>query len=170
MSTDGLSTQKRTGWEMNIIDLQSPSLSQPVGTVISFHIPVKPFGKQRHVQNKRTGVNYTPQKTVTYERLIAYTAIKSMREAGVTKINKKAVEVDLFLFYAVPKSFSEKKRKECLSGEQRPTVKPDTDNVLKIVMDGLTGHAYSDDCVVVDNIVRKFYAEENGIAVRFHEV
>jgi Holliday junction resolvase RusA-like endonuclease len=146
------------------------SLSPPVGPSVEFYLPVKPFGKQRHGQNKMTGVKYTPRETVTYERLIAYTAIKHMREAGLEKLEKRPVEVDLFMFYKIPASFSAKKRAECLSGVRRPTVKPDTDNVLKIVMDGLTGHAYRDDCVVVDNIVRKFYSEEWGIGVRFHEV
>ena len=145
------------------------SVSEPRGLVVEFYLPVKPFGKQRHGSNKLTGLKYTPKKTIEYEKLIAYTAMQEMRKVGFTKLEKKAVEVDVFLYYKVPVSFSKKKRELCLAGE-RPLVKPDTDNVLKIVMDGLTNIAYGDDCVVVDNIVRKHYAEDWGIRVRFHEV
>jgi Holliday junction resolvase RusA-like endonuclease len=148
--------------------LLSPSLSIPKSDVVHFYINVKPFGKQRHGQNGMTGACYTPKKTKEYESLIAYTAFNAMQKAGVKKIEGRAIEVDLFMFYKVPESYS-KKRQELLAAG-RPLVKPDTDNVLKIVMDGLTGIAYDDDCIVVDNIVRKVYASEWGIGVRFHEV
>jgi Holliday junction resolvase RusA-like endonuclease len=47
-----------------------------------------------------------------------------------------------------------------------PTVKPDADNVAKIVLDALNGSAFCDDAQVVHLQVLKRYAEEPGVKVR----
>ena len=43
-------------------------------------------------------------------------------------------------------------------GEIRPTTKPDIDNVVKGVFDGMNGVVWRDDVVVAELIVRKFYS------------
>jgi Holliday junction resolvase RusA-like endonuclease len=45
-----------------------------------------------------------------------------------------------------------------LAGEVLPTTKPDADNVVKAVFDGLNGVLWRDDVLVVDLRVRKRYA------------
>ena len=45
------------------------------------------------------------------------------------------------------------------SGEIRPTVKPDFDNIGKLIADALNGVAYDDDKCIVDAQVRKFYSD-----------
>ena len=47
-----------------------------------------------------------------------------------------------------------------LSGFIRPTVKPDWDNIGKLVADALNGIAYDDDKCIVDAQVRKFYSDQ----------
>ena len=46
-----------------------------------------------------------------------------------------------------------------LSGNIRPAVKPDWDNLGKLVSDALNGIAYGDDKSVVEARVMKFYSE-----------
>jgi len=60
-------------------------------------------------------------------------------------------------FYAVPVSFPLKKRELALQCKLRPLVKPDADNVIKIVCDALNGWAYYDDKQIVEIIFKKFY-------------
>ena len=57
----------------------------------------------------------------------------------------------------VPASYSKKAREACLSGETRPTKKPDVDNILKAFLDAMNGIVYLDDCQVVDLHVKKVY-------------
>lgn len=52
-----------------------------------------------------------------------------------------------------------------VSGNIRPTHKPDFDNVTKAVCDALNGIAYSDDSQIVDAMERKFYSEQPRIEV-----
>lgn len=50
-----------------------------------------------------------------------------------------------------------------------PTVKPDTDNVAKIVLDALNGIAYHDDAQIVQLTVLKRYSTEPKVKVKLIE-
>ena len=78
------------------------------------------------------------------------------------------VEVDAY--YGIPKSASQKKRRQMLGGDIRPTKKPDSDNVLKAICDSLNGIAYRDDAQVVDCIVRKLYSDAPRVEVTISSV
>ena len=56
-----------------------------------------------------------------------------------------------------------------LNGELKPTVKPDLDNIAKIVADALNGLAYRDDSCIVDLVVRKRYGVEARVEVKIHD-
>ena len=56
-----------------------------------------------------------------------------------------------------------------LSGEIRPTKKPDWDNSGKIIADSLNEIAYKDDSQIVDGMVRKFYGETPKVIVVIKE-
>ena len=58
----------------------------------------------------------------------------------------------------MPTSWSGKKQRQALAGEVMPTSKPDADNVVKAVFDGLNGVLWRDDVLVVDLRVRKRYS------------
>ena len=53
-----------------------------------------------------------------------------------------------------------------LEGEIYPTTKPDKDNVIKAVYDGINGIVWKDDVQVVDGCQRKRYGEVPGVKVR----
>lgn len=125
-------------------------------SLVSFVIPGQPVGKQRPKIVKIGGFSRmaTPQKTVSYEGLVAHTAQAAM--AG-RPMFESAVAVQLLIGCQVPASWSAKKQRQALLDEVLPTTKPDIDNVVKAVFDGLNAVLWRDDVLVVDCRVRKRY-------------
>lgn len=132
---------------------------------IAFTVPGEPQGKGRARVGTIAGHArmFTPQKTVAYENLIALAARDAM---GRTLPLEGACIVEVDAVFSVPKSWSKKRRAEALAGVIRPTKKPDGDNVLKAVCDGMNGIAWLDDSQAVDQRVRKLYGERPGLHVR----
>jgi len=125
--------------------------------VIAFTVPGQPIGKGRPRVGKVGGHArlFTPAKTASYEGLVAHTAQAAM--AG-RPLLEGAVAANLFIDCPVPASWSGKKQRAALAGEVLPTSKPDADNVVKAIFDGLNGVLWRDDVLVVDLRVRKRYA------------
>ena len=69
----------------------------------------------------------------------------------------EACECDLRVTMLPPASWSKKKQEDALLSRIYPTVKPDDDNIAKIVLDACNGIVYLDDKQAVDLIVRKRY-------------
>ena len=78
--------------------------------------------------------------------------------------------VRIYAYYKIPKSTSKKKRAEMLEGRIFPTIKPDADNVAKIILDALNGVVYEDDKQVVGLLTLKRYSEEPRVEVIINEV
>ncbi|MEY4376244.1 MAG: hypothetical protein RJB26_794 [Pseudomonadota bacterium] len=131
--------------------------------MIEFVVPGQPVGKGRPRVGKRgaRAILYTPTKTANYEGLIAHTAQAAM--AGRPLI-ETPVEVRLFIDCQIPASWSQKKQRQALAAEILPTTKPDADNVLKALNDGLNGVVWRDD--VQDTIMRKRYSATPGLRVQ----
>ena len=55
-------------------------------------------------------------------------------------------------------------------GKERPTRKPDFDNIGKIICDALNGIAYRDDAQIVDALVRKFYSDTPRVIVEISDI
>lgn len=72
-------------------------------------------------------------------------------------------------YFAIPKSFSKKKRETALAFGIRPTVKPDCDNISKNICDALNGIAFPDDKQIVSLEVNKYYGEVDKVEVIIHE-
>ena len=125
--------------------------------MITFTIPGAPQGKGRAKIVKIGGFSRmaTPPNTVAYEGLIAHAAQQAMAGAPLLE---GAAACNVFINAPVPASWSQKKQRAALAGEVLPTTKPDADNVVKAVFDGLNGVAFKDDVQVVDLLVRKRYA------------
>ena len=132
--------------------------------LVTFTVPGEPQGKGRPKIVKIGGFSRmaTPEKTVAYEGLVALVAQQAM--AG-RPIFEGAVGVNLFVDAPVPASWSGKRQRMALAGEILPTTKPDVDNVVKAVFDGLNGVLWRDDVLVVDLRVRKRYAATPGVRV-----
>lgn len=131
---------------------------------LTFTIPGEPSGKGRP-RVGRVGQHvrmFTPAKTLAYEGLIAHIAAQQM--AGRAPFDEPC-RVALQIVCSVPASWSGRKRAAALRGELVPAKKPDVDNVLKAVCDGMNGVVFRDDVQVVDGAWRKRYGETPGVTV-----
>lgn len=73
------------------------------------------------------------------------------------------VELDVVVYREPPKSWSKKKKKEALDGLIVPETRPDLDNYLKSILDGLNEVAFTDDNLVCRIVAEKRYGEEKAI-------
>lgn len=131
---------------------------------IDFEIPGKVQAKQRPRFNGRFA--YTPEKTLEYENWVK--TCYSMKYPVMQLTGP--LKVTIITYFAIPKSTSKKKAKQMLDYEILPTVKPDTDNIAKSILDSLNGIAYLDDKQVVNLQVEKYYAETSSVSVKIEEI
>ena len=126
--------------------------------VLHIRINGEPRGKQRPKFTKQ-GRAYTPKETRQYEREIREAALKAAAIQQYTKPGADCpVQVRITSHCAIPKSWGKKKREAAQQGKIRPAVKPDADNIGKIICDALNEIAYHDDKQVVELLVSKRYA------------
>lgn len=138
-------------------------------TNVSFFIPGEPQGKGRARIGKVGNFSrmFTPAKTVAYEGLAAMAAQAAMGQAAPFD-GACAIHVDAF--YAIPKSMSKAKQAMALAGDIRPTKKPDGDNILKAICDGINGVVWRDDVQAVDARVTKRYGKTPCVYVEVSEL
>ena len=130
-----------------------------------FNIPGKIQAKQRPRFNGKFA--YTPKETVNYENWVKACYLEKYNNE---KPFEKALKVNIIAFFEIPKSVSKKKKEQMLNNEIYPTIKSDTDNIAKSILDSLNKIAYLDDKQVVDLRVRKQYAEVSSVSVWISEV
>jgi len=113
------------------------------------------------------GVSFTPQKTrVAMHDLRMFTArykADLKLECPSSPIFTTACRVTLIFSFLRPKSVKPKKR-------PHPSVKPDIDNLTKLVLDGLQPHILSDDCLVVRIEQSKIYGDEEFTDIFIEEM
>ena len=131
---------------------------------VSFSVPGEPVGKGRPRVGKIAGHArlFTPAKTVAYEGLVAHAAAQAMR--GTPPFDG-ACRLELDIVCTVPASWSAKKRAAALAGSMRPTTKPDIDNTIKALADGMNGVVWRDDKQAVEVLARKVYGPTPGVHV-----
>ena len=119
--------------------------------VATFTIPGKPFGKQRPRATRRGSI-YTPAQTVCFERTVGQIAMQHFAAPieGPVKIRVEAV-------FEPAASWSKKKTAESLGMPH--TQKPDLDNCVKALKDGLNRIAWHDDSQVAEVIAVKRWGE-----------
>lgn len=127
---------------------------------IAFTVKGEPVGKGRPRFTK-AGHCYTPEKTASYEALVGFAYRNSAR--GYTF--EYPVRVTIKAFFKPPKSKSKKAVEDMLSGRVLPAKKPDIDNIVKIILDGLNKVAWKDDTQVIDLMIQKRYSMEPMVAV-----
>jgi len=136
---------------------------------VAFTVPGQPQGKGRPRIGK-VGAHarmFTPAKTAAYEGLVAHAAHAAMQGRALLE---GAVACEVFLHCQIPASWSKKKQAQALAGTVMPTTKPDADNVVKAIFDGLNGVLWRDDVQVVDLLVRKRYSASPCVYVEVEEV
>lgn len=115
-----------------------------------------PQGKARPRFSR--GHAYTPEKTREYEQRVAW----EYKRAG-GKLHDGVVWVSVKACMKIPGSFG-KKKQAAMEGTYH-TKKPDVDNILKAVLDGLNGVAYQDDSCVMIGYAEKIYSKTPRLEV-----
>jgi Holliday junction resolvase RusA-like endonuclease len=135
---------------------------------IFFTVPqVSGKGRPRFARKGTFVKTYTDAKTLTYEKSIQTYAKQAM---GSTSPLIGAVAAYLHIGIPIPPSYSKTRQKACIEGLERPTKKPDIDNIVKAVLDGMNGIVYLDDKQVVDLHLTKVYSSKEGIDIMVKEV
>jgi len=141
---------------------------------IRFVIPGEPKGKGRHRSRiakmgdgRQFIANYAPKGTVEYENLVRIAASAAMSGRAPTG---GPVLVEIVATCSVPKSWSNKRRGMALTGEILPTGKPDLDNSLKAILDGMNKIVFADDAQTCRVGMSKQYGETPGVFVRVVEL
>lgn len=132
-------------------------------------IPGEPVGKARPRTVTVNGFvqTFTPKTTRDYEIKIK----KAYRQQSGKKYTKEfSLKVYIKAICRIPKSYSKVKTEQAKNNQIRPIKKPDLDNIIKIILDGLNGVAYEDDCQVDEIRASKFYGEEERIEIKVEEI
>lgn len=101
------------------------------------------------------GHAFTPKDTVEYENLV-----RECYKQQDGRYLEGSIKALIIAYYKIPKSYSKKRVQVIKDGLEKPTKKPDADNIGKIILDSLNGIAYKDDAYVADFRVIKEYTEE----------
>lgn len=121
----------------------------------NLEINTRPFPKERP-RLCRNRLVYTPIKTRNFENMIAYEWKKKYKNL----ILKGAVKLDLVFVF--------KKAKTCK--KTLHTQRPDIDNLLKSILDGLNKVAFVDDCQVVELNSKKVFSDTDKILITVTEL
>ena len=132
-----------------------------------FDVEGEPFAKQRPraTRKGRFITVYTPRETKLYEQKVLTQYNRYYR--GIKLQGDLSVEVEGV--FPVPKSISNKKREEILSGNVPHIKKPDCDNMAKVCLDALNGVAYDDDAQINRLIISKKYGEDAKVRITITE-
>lgn len=134
-----------------------------------FIVPGKPMGKQRPKATNRGRYTkvYTPKETISYENLVIAMFQQIYPHA---KPLEGEVRGCIKAFYPIPLSTSNKRKQAMLEGVIRPQVKPDLDNIEKIIYDALNGIAYVDDSHIIEMTISKHYSDSPRVEITIEEV
>ena len=101
------------------------------------------------------GHAFTPKDTVKYEKLV-----RDCYQEQDGRYLEGSVRALIIAYYKIPKSYTKKRVQAIKDGLEKPTKKPDADNIGKIILDSLNAVAYKDDTQIVDLRIIKSYTEE----------
>jgi Holliday junction resolvase RusA-like endonuclease len=125
-------------------------------SIITFEVPGNPQGKGR-ARVGRVGNHaqvFADPKTVAYESLIALAYRHAMVEPEPPR--EGPVSLSVFIFCTIPASWAKKRQAAAINAPA--PCKPDADNVIKAVCDGLNGQAWRDDKQVTAITSSKIYS------------
>lgn len=109
----------------------------------------------------KSGHCFTPERSRNFRERVRQAATKVMEQSKIQCIDE-AIHLSIITYFPVPKSWSEKKKRQALEGKFEPASRSvgDCDNLAKGIMDGMNGIVFTDDARVVSLFVAKHYAEE----------
>lgn len=111
-------------------------------------------GRPRFSTKGKFPVAYTPEKTKTYETEVGMMAKAAM---GASKALEGALEAFIYVTFPVPPSYSKKRTEACLNDVEKHTKRPDLDNVVKAVIDGMDKIVFGNDSQITSIYATKVY-------------
>jgi Holliday junction resolvase RusA-like endonuclease len=119
-------------------------------------------GRPRFSTRGKFPVAYTPEKTKNYESDVGMMAKAAM---GASEPLEGALEAFIYVTFPVPASYSKKRTEACLSNSEKHTKKPDLDNVIKSVIDGMDKIVFENDSQITSIHSTKVYGEVAKVEV-----
>jgi len=124
-----------------------------------------PKGRPRFARRGTFVQTYTDAKTIDYETQVA---MKARQAIGASEPLKGALTVFLYLRFAVPPSYSKKRKEACLKELEFPK-RVDLDNCYKSITDAMNGIVYVDDSQIAEAHIIKVYHEISGANIMVKE-
>lgn len=139
--------------------------------LIKFTIPGEPCAQGRPRFSTIGGYvkAIDPAKSRNQKAFVKYLATTAAKQQGWTYTDLP-LYVEIIAYMGIPKSKPKKWRTAAIRGQERPTKKPDVDNLFKLVTDALSGVIYADDKQIASCRVQKWYSEEPRTEVKIAEV
>lgn len=134
--------------------------------IVIFEIEPVEQARPRAAYIGRRIIMYDPEKVKNFKKELSQLARLHYRDDPLDE----ALKVEISFYRPVQKSLSKKERARRLSGEHRPTVKPDLDNYIKSALDGLNGILWTDDAHIVDLHAHKYYSDRPRIEITVREL
>jgi len=138
--------------------------------LIRLSVPGVPVAqpRQRHrafvVGGQARVQNYTPatHPVQSFKALLALTARKAWKKAPL----EGPLRVEVTFLFPLPASTKASVRKQVEAGVWVPHItKPDADNCIKAVKDGLNGILWQDDKLISEGVWRKGYGQVPGVEI-----
>ena len=125
-----------------------------------------PKGRPRFRRTKTFITTYTPKKTLDFEDQVRKAAQDAM---GKTDLLETPIAVYLYFRLPIPQSYSKKRTEACLSGSEKHIKRPDLDNLIKSVLDGMNGVVFKDDSQITSLHCTKVYSNVAGVNILVKE-
>lgn len=133
----------------------------------TFTIPGEAVAKGRPKLGTVNGhaMAFTPKKTRAYEDIVRQTAV---REWNRVMLHDAPISLAVVFYRGIPASWPKGKQAAALAGSLRPVGRPDLDNLVKSITDGMNGVVYRDDALIVETHSAKRYAIRPRVEVTLH--
>lgn len=128
----------------------------------------KAKGRPRFARRGNFVSAYTDKKTLDYENLVKFAYLEACNNEPQMSANP--IEIVINCYFIAPKSTAKKKKIMMLNNEIKHTKKPDIDNLIKAIFDGLNKIAFNDDSQIISIKATKNYAEQPRVEVEINEI
>jgi len=127
-------------------------------------IPGEPVAKGRPKLGTVNGhaMAFTPAKTRRYEDIVRQLAVQAWRRPLLAG---EPIFLTVIFCRGIPASWSKRDKQSAMLGTKLPIGRPDLDNCVKAITDGLNGVVYADDAAIVSITASKRYSTDPRVEV-----
>lgn len=136
--------------------------------IVRFTVPGEPKGKGRPRFTSRGGYPrvYTSAETTAYENKVRFCYITNCHKLKF----EGSIALTAICYFPIPKSTTKKQKELMLAGKVYHTKRPDVDNCIKSLLDGLNGVAFVDDKQIAEICALKLYSDEPRVELTIEDI